>query len=411
MNALALVGQGNKKMKIVIPDKVSKTSAEMFEKAGYSVVQKPGIEIGECSELSRDADAVIVRSYKLHDLEIGTTLKAIGRAGAGVNNIPVDVCSGKGIVVFNTPGANANGVKELTLCGMLLSTRKIVQGINWVESIKDQGSEAPKLIEKNKSRFKGTEIKGKTLGVFGLGSIGILVANDASALGMKVSAYTRTFSDDKKKRLRPEVKHAESLDALLESSDFISINIALNDSTKGIFNSILFAKMKPGVKIMNFARDELVVTKDLFDAIDSGIVGTYVTDFPNGEMLGKEGCICIPHLGASSEEAEENCAVMVTNEIVDYLNNGNILNSVNFPGCSLVRSGKTRITVTAKNKKDTSENLKTALQNTFSNITGTANESRGDISYTIIDSDEEINEDKLEQLRNIKEVINVRLLG
>ena len=398
-------------MKIVIPDKVSKTSAEMFEKAGYSVVQKPGIEIGECSELSRDADAVIVRSYKLHDLEIGATLKAVGRAGAGVNNIPVDVCSDKGIVVFNTPGANANGVKELTLCGMLLSTRKIVQGINWVESIKDQGSEAPKLIEKNKSRFKGTEIKGKTLGVFGLGSIGILVANDASALGMKVSAYTRTFSDDKKKRLRPEVKHAENLDALLESSDFISINIALNDSTKGIFNSTLFAKMKPGVKIMNFARDELVVTKDLFDAIDSGIVDTYVTDFPNGEMLGKEGCICIPHLGASSAEAEENCAVMVTNEIVDYLKNGTILNSVNFPGCSLERTGKNRITITAKNNEDTAKDLQSALQNAIPNISGTANETRGDISYTIIDCDEEVGEDTLKDLRNLNDVINVRSVG
>lgn len=398
-------------MKIVIPDSVSKTADELFSRENFTVVQKPGITIEECSDLGSDADSIIVRSYKLHDLRFGENLKAIGRAGAGVNNIPVDVCTERGIAVFNTPGANANGVKELVFCGMLLSARKIVDGVNWMGSIKDTGSEAPKLIEKNKKRFKGTEIKGKMLGVVGLGAIGMLVANDAAAFGMNVSAYTRNFTEDKLNRLSGSVNKIENFEEVIAISDYLSLHIALTDSTRHMFDSKLFGKMKKGVKIMNFARDELVNTKDLLDAIESGIVDSYVTDFPNSDLINQEGVICIPHLGASTAEAEENCAVMIAEQLIDYLKNGNIKNSVNFPGCSLERSGKNRIIITAKNNEETSKNLESAIKNTIPNISGTVNEFRGDISYTIIDCDEDVSDDNLDNLRTIKDVIKIRLLG
>jgi len=397
-------------MKVTIPDKVSKTAASMFEKAGISVDQKPGIEIDECSDMSKDADAVIVRSYKLHDLEFGDRLRAIGRAGAGVNNIPVEKCTRHGIVVFNTPGANANGVKELIFCGMFLSARKIVDGINWTKTIKDTGSEAPKLIEKNKAQFKGTEIKGKNLGVIGLGAIGMLTANDAAALGMNVSAFTRTFTEEKLQQLSPAVKRVDNFEDLLPGSDYLSLNIAINDETNGFINKDAFAKMKPGVRIMNFARNELVNTDDLLEAIGSGIVDRYVTDFPNAEQISVENIIAIPHLGASTAEAEENCAVMVSNQLIDYLQNGNIKNSVNFPNCSLERGSDNRIAFVTQNDSVSSGDLQSMLERSTLTIRGTVAKSRGDISYTIAEASGTLSDDDLNTFGEHKGVISVRRL-
>jgi len=397
-------------MKIVIPDKVSKTADKLFSRENYLVVQEPGITIEECSDLSSDADSIIVRSYKLHDLRFGENLKAIGRAGAGVNNIPVDICTEKGIAVFNTPGANANGVKELVLCAMLLSSRKIVDGINWTGSIKDSGNEAPKLIEKNKKTFSGTEIKGKMLGVIGLGAIGMLVANDAAALGMNVSAYTRNFTEDKLNRLSGSVNKNENFEDVIASSDYLSLHIAMTDSTRHMFDRKLFGTMKKGVKIMNFARNELVNTKDLLDAIESGIVDSYVTDFPNSDLIDQEGVICIPHLGASTAEAEENCAVMIAEQLIDYLKNGNIKNSVNFPDCSLENKGKYRLTITLNNKLDPQEYYSTAIEKNISEIKGKKITSNKLLSYVVIDSDEEMDNESIGKIMNSDIVIGFRIL-
>ncbi len=395
-------------MKVTIPDTVSKTAASTFENTGFFVTQKPGIEIDECSELSKDADAVVVRSYKLHDLVFGESLKAIGRAGAGVNNIPVDKCTDQGVVVFNTPGANANGVKELIFCGMFLAARKIVSGINWTSTIKDTGSEVPKLIEKNKSLFKGTEIKGKNLGVIGLGAIGMLTANDANALGMNVSAYTRSFSNDKRKNLSPGIKTVETIEELLPDSDFLSINIAVNSQTEGLFNEDMFTKMKPGVKIINFARNELVNTDDLLAAIQSGIVSSYVTDFPSAALIDVENVIAIPHLGASTAEAEENCAVMVSDQIVDYLINGNIVNSVNFPDCSLERSGENRVAVFSNSDGAASGAIKALLNESSVTVNDTVSERPGNIMYMLIDTADSLSEDVMQKLSGLNGIVTVR---
>jgi len=397
-------------MKILIPDKVSKTSAKILKEDGFAVEQNPGISIEECNNKAIDADAIVVRSYKLHELEFNNHIKAIGRAGAGTDNIPLDRCTEKGIVVFNTPGANANAVKELVLCGLLLSSRKIVDGVNWAVCQKDSGSEVPKLVEKNKDQFKGIEIKGKNLGVIGLGAVGMLVANDALSLGMDVIGYDPYISVENAWRLSRDVKNAKDLRTLLADSDYITIHVPLNEKTKGMFNKEMFEKMKKGVKIMNFSRDDIINSKDLIDAINKDIVSSYVTDFPNCDLIGVKNVICVPHLGASTDEAEENCAVMVTRQIIDFLKNGNITNSVNFPNCELERNGNARITIVNKNIPAMIEKVTTILAEANLNIEEMINKSKGNIAYNILDISGVVSEETIKKLEESEGVIRVRKL-
>ncbi len=355
-------------------------------------------------------DAVLVRSQKMHDMEIPASVKAIGRAGAGVNNIPVDQCSEKGIVVFNTPGANANGVKELVLMGLFMSSRKTYRGITWAKGLKGKGAEVSKLVEKGKSNFTGPEIKGKKLGVVGLGAIGVMVANDALALGMEVAGYDPFMSVDSAWGLSRSVKKAISLDNLLAESDYISIHMPLNDETRGKINKEKFSLMKKGVRILNFARGELVNNADLLDAIEQDIVDRYVTDFPTDELLDIDNVIPIPHLGASTPESEENCAVMAVNQIRDYLEHGNIKNSVNFPKCTLPSSGTQRITIANKNVPNMIGQFTQILAEQKINISDFLNKSRGDYAYNIIDIDGTVSDDVIEKLRNVEDVIMVRVI-
>src|SRR5271157_2289557 len=296
-----------------------------------------------------DPDGILVRSKEMKEMSLPSNLKAIARAGAGVNNIPIDKCSEKGIVVFNTPGANANGVKELVILGMLLASRKVTEGISWAKGLVGEGDKVPDLIEKGKSKFGGTEILGKKLGVVGLGAIGTIVANTAEGLGMEVWGYDPYMSIEAAWRLSRNTKRAASMDKLLSECDFISLHAPLNKDTRGSINADEFAVMKKGAVLLNFARRELVNTADLQKAVTDGIVSCYVTDFPDEALIKMDKCIAIPHLGASTEESEENCAIMAAMQLMDFLENGNIKNSVNFPECFLDRSGKQRITISNKN--------------------------------------------------------------
>ena len=397
-------------MKIVIPDKVSKMSAKIFEENGFEVEHRPSIDIGKCNEISKGSEALVVRSYDLHELELSDSLLAIGRSGAGVNNIPVEKCTEKGIVVFNTPGANANAVKELVLCGLFLSSRKIVDGVNWTVCQKEHGEKVSKLVEENKSQFKGSEIKGKKLGVVGLGAVGMLVANDALALGMNVMGYDPFISIDNAWKLSRDVGQAKNLDSLIKNSDYITLHVPLNDKTNRMINNSFFKKMKKGVRIMNFSREEIINTQDLIGALKSGIVGNYVTDFPNCELIGVPNVICIPHLGASTEEAEENCAVMVTEQLVDFLKNGNVVNSVNFPTCKMERNGNTRITVINKNIPGMIEKVTTVIADEKLNIEEMINKSRGEMAYSFFDVSGDVNERIIGKLKDIEGVVRVRKL-
>ena len=355
-------------------------------------------------------DAILVRSTKMHDMEFASNLKAIGRAGAGVNNIPIDTCTEKGIVVFNTPGANANAVKELVIASMLLSSRNLVQGINWGSTLIGEGDAVPKLVEKGKSSFVGPELYGKTLGVIGLGAIGMLVANAAEALGMRVVGFDPYISIDSAWGLSKNVEKAISLDNLLSEADFISLHIPLLDSTKSFINSSKFDIMKDGVRILNFARGGLVNTKDLFAAFESGKVTSFITDFPDEELLKHDKVIGIPHLGASTPESESNCAVMAVDQVRDYMENGNIKNSVNFPNSGMPRNGANRLIIANKNIPKMVGNITSVLADEDINISDMLNKHRGDIAYNIIDIDGEITMDQIQKIRNIEGVIMVRLL-
>lgn len=355
-------------------------------------------------------DAILVRSANMHDMELPSSLLAIARAGAGVNNIPIDKCTEKGIVVFNTPGANANAVKELVLAGLLLSSRRIVESIQWVQSLKGETDIANK-IEKNKSKFAGPELKGKKLGVIGLGAIGVLVANVGQAIGMDVTGYDPFISIQNAWGLSRHVHRATNIDALLAESDYITVHIPLMAETRNIFNKDTFAKMKKGVRLMNFSRGELVNTADLLEAIENGIVSKYVTDFPNEELLGVDNVIPIPHLGASTPESEENCAVMAVEQIRDYIENGNIINSVNYPHCELPRSpGTQRITIAHKNIPNMVGQITSALAARNINISNMINKSKGNYAYTIIDIDSEVCNETLDKFSQIPGVIRVRAI-
>jgi len=357
-----------------------------------------------------DPDGIMVRSKEMKEMTLPPSLKAIARAGAGVNNIPIDKCSEKGIVVFNTPGANANGVKELVILGMLLSSRKVVEGITWAKSLVGEGDKVPDMIEKGKSKFGGTEILGKKLGVVGLGAIGTMVANTAEGLGMEVWGYDPFLSIEAAWRLSRNTKKASSLDKLLSECDFITIHVPQNKDTKGFMNADKFAVMKKGVVILNFARGGLVDTPSLKKAIADGIVACYVTDFPDEEVIKMDNVIGIPHLGASTEESEENCAIMAAMQLMEFLENGNIKNSVNFPECALDRSDKSRITISNKNEPGMIEKITRLLSDNKLNIADMINKSKGSIAYNIIDLEGDISPDLIKKIQSIDGVVAVRVL-
>ena len=355
-----------------------------------------------CADSVENPDAVLVRSAAMQDMEFGDNLLAIARAGAGTNNIPKDKCTEQGIVVFNTPGANANAVKELVLAGLLLSSRKIVEGIEWAKTLKGNGDAVAKMVEKGKSQFVGPEITGKTLGVIGLGAIGILVANAAVALGMNVVGFDPFVSVPNALKLNPHVKLMKSNEEVMTSCDYLTIHVPLTPDTKDMVNAEMIAKMKDGVRILNYSRDGLVNCEAVLEALKSGKVAKYVTDFGNDMILGEENVIVLPHLGASTPESEDNCAVMACNQVKEYLENGNIINSVNYPAISLPRSGDKRICVMHKNVP---ERLHDALAGMT--VVGMLTKSRGDVAYTIIDV---AGDADTEKLAAVEGVVRVRVI-
>ena len=355
-------------------------------------------------------DAVLVRSAAMHELEFDKELKVIARAGAGVNNIPLDRCAEEGIVVFNTPGANANGVKELVIAGMLLASRDIIGGINWVQEHEEDGDVA-KHAEKQKKVFAGCELEGKKLGVIGLGAIGVLVANAAAHLGMDVYGYDPYISVDAAWKLSRNIYHAKTVDELYKECDYITIHVPALESTKGMINKDAISLMKKDVVVLNFARDVLVNEEDMIDALESGKVKRYVTDFPNPLVAGVKGTIVIPHLGASTEESEDNCAKMAVKEVMDFLENGNIRNSVNYPNCDMgYRDGKTRITILHHNVPNMIGQFTTLLAEAGVNISDMTNKSKKEYAYTMIDIEGGLNEEIKEKLGTIKDVLRVRVI-
>ncbi len=369
------------------------------------------LEKYEIASESSNPDGIILRSFKMHDMELPSNLKAIARAGAGVNNIPIKKCSEKGIVVFNTPGANANAVKELVLASLLISSRDIIGGVNWVEKIKDKKDAVPSLVEKEKSKFAGCEIRGKKLGIIGLGAIGAMVANDALALGMEVIGYDPYLSVEAAWKLDSRVQKATGLETLLKEVDYITIHVPLLDSTKGMYNSEKFAMMKDGVKIINLARGELINDDDMLKALENGKVGSYITDFPNEKLLGVKGIIPIPHLGASTIESEENCAIMATQQLKEFLECGNIKNSVNFPNCSMPkRKTQRRLIIANENIPSMISTITTLLAQNKINIDDMLNKSKNEIAYNIIDTDSNISENVLNMIKNTEGVLMARII-
>lgn len=356
-------------------------------------------------------DAIVLRSFNMHDMELPSTLKAVARAGAGVNNIPINLCTEKGVVVFNTPGANANGVKELVIAGMLMASRDITDAVSWAKTLSDRGDEIPALIEKGKNNFAGQEIQGKTLAVVGLGAIGVLVANAAHALGMKVIGYDPYMSVKQALLLSNQVKFVKGIQSLLSQADYITLNIPLTPETKGYINKEKFGMMKPGVRILNFARGGLVDLDALSEAIDGGKVARYVTDFPNEKTLKMKNVISIPHLGASTSESETNCAVMAVNQIKDFLENGNIKNSVNFPEAQMDRNGGVRILIANQNIPNMVSQISSVLASEGLNIDNMLNKKHENIAYNIIDvAQSKIDELVETKLKSINGVFMVRII-
>ena len=357
-----------------------------------------------------EADGILVRSANMHDMPLPANLLAVARAGAGVNNIPLDKCAGKGIVVFNTPGANANGVKEIVIAAMLLASRDIVGGINWVEENKDNPDIA-KAAEKVKKNFAGTEIQDKKLGIIGLGAIGVKVANVAKHMGMEVYGYDPYVSVDAAWNLSRDVKHVINVDEIYENCDVITIHVPLLDSTREMINEDAISKMKDGVILLNFARDLLVDEEAVLAGIEKGRVRKYVSDFPNTTTAGKPGCIVIPHLGASTEESEDNCAVMAVKELKNFLENGNINNSVNYPNCDMgICDQAGRIAIFHLNVANMITKFTALFGDNGINISAMTNKSKGDIAYTMLDVEERPSEEIIDTLRSIPGVIRVRVV-
>ncbi len=379
-------------------NKISSIGTDIFDKSKYAV-----------SEDCANPDAIMVRSAKMHDMTFGDKLLCIARAGAGVNNIPVERCAQEGICVFNTPGANANAVKELAICALLLASRKITEAAAWAASLKGT-EDAPKTVEGGKSKFAGPEIAGKTLGVIGLGAIGGKIANAAEALGMKVIGFDPYLSVGAALQMNPAIKIVSEINEIFKNSDYITIHMPYTPQTKNTIDAEQIAMMKDGVRLINLARGELINSAAVVEAIKAGKVAKYVTDFADDIVLGEEGVIVLPHLGASTPESEDNCAVMAADEIIDYLENGNIKNSVNYPNLSLNAVG-TKICIIHKNVPTTLASITTAVGNEGINIENMANASKGDFAYTMLDVTGEVPASVEGKINAIDGVIRVRVIG
>lgn len=378
-------------------NKISNVGLSKFDKSKY--VYGDDIE---------NPDAIMVRSASMHDMEMPKSLLAIARAGVGTNNIPVADCADKGIVVFNTPGANANAVKELVILGLLLSSRKVTKAIDWCKTIKDEGDNVGKTVEKGKSAFAGPEIKGKTLGVIGLGAIGRLVADAAVDLGMKVVGYDPFLPADA--QLKAGITVNNNLDEIFPVVDYLTVHVPLTDDTKEMINRESIDKMKNTVRIMNFARGALANSDDVIEALEDGRMAAYVTDFPDAKLIGVDGVIAIPHLGASTPESEENCAVMGASELIDYLENGNIKNSVNMPTVAMAKSGSVRVTVIHKNQPNMIAFITDTISKDGVNIASFEDKNRGAIAYSIIDCDTDVSTSVVSDIEKIDGVIKVRVI-
>jgi D-3-phosphoglycerate dehydrogenase len=378
-------------------NKISPFGLELFPRTQYEVA----------SEIP-NPDAILVRSADLHNVEIPDSVLAIARAGAGVNNIPIPQCSNRGIVVFNTPGGNANAVKELTIASLLLASRNIVGGINWASSIMGEADKVPDLVEKEKAKFEGPELKGKTLGVVGLGAIGVMVANDAIEMGMDVIGYDPYISVDAAWHLSSEVVRADTLEGLLGKADYLTLHIPLGENTKGLLNAEKFRFMKKGARIVNLARGGLINEKDIIEALGSDKLSLYVTDFPSAELLACKQTLCIPHLGASPPEAEDNCAIMAVKQLMNFLENGGIHNAVNFPRCRLDQRVSYRLLVSNRNIPNMVGQITTILAAANVNIADLINHHRDDFAYNIIDTEQKIPETALDQLKQVDGIIRVR---
>jgi len=386
--------------KIQTLNKIDTEGLNLFPLSSYEIA----------SELP-NPDAIVLRSFEMHSMELPLSLKAVARAGAGVNNIPIDKCTENGIVVFNTPGANANGVKELVIAGMLLASRDISGGIEWAKTLIGQGDQVPALIEKGKNNFAGQEIQGKTLAVIGLGAIGVLIANAATALGMKVIGYDPYMSVKQALKLSREVIWVEGIQPLFSQADYVTINIPQTAETKGYLNKEKFKMMKPGVRILNFARGGLVNNNDLKDAIAEGKVACYVTDFPDETTLKMEKVISIPHLGASTVESETNCAIMAVNQTKEFLEHGNIINSVNFPDAEMEMHNEARILIANRNVPNMVSQISAVLGAEGLNIDNMLNKKRGEIAYNIIDVDKAVIDESIrEKLLAIDGIFMVRII-
>lgn len=379
-------------------NKISDVGLSKFDKSKYAY-----------SDDIENPDAIMVRSAAMHDMEMPESLLAIARAGAGVNNIPVDKCTEDGIVVFNTPGANANAVKELVICGLLLSSRKITKAIDWCKTIKNDEN-VSKSVEKGKSAFAGPEIKGKTLAVIGLGAIGRLVANAAVDLGMTVVGYDPFLSPEAAESLKKDVTVNNNLDEIFPIADYITVHVPLTPDTKEMIGTANINKMKDTVRILNFARGDLANSADIVNALEEGRMAAYVTDFPSADLIGVDGVIALPHLGASTPESEENCASMGALELIDFLENGNIKNSVNMPFASTPKSGVARITVIHKNQPNMIATITDTISKDGINIANFEDKNRGEIAYSIIDVDSEVSAPAVEDIKNIAGVIRVRVI-
>ena len=384
--------------KIKLMNKIAAVGTDVFDK-----------EVFEVSDAVDSPDAIMVRSANLHDMEFNPELIAISRAGAGVNNIPTDECERRGIVVFNTPGANANGVKELAVAALILASRDVVGGVEWVKSIADDPDIA-KTVESGKSKFAGCEILGKTLGVVGLGAIGGLVANAAKNLGMKVVGCDPYLTVNAAWSLSSAVHHAESYDEIYATADYITLHVPSTPTTKGMINKDTIAKMKDGVRIINLARADLVNSDDIREALESGKVAAYVTDFPTPATVGMKNTVNIPHLGASTMESEDNCAVMAAQELVDFINTGNIKNSVNYPSVSIPHTGAARICLAHLNVANMLAKITGIISGAGINIENLSNGSKGDFAYTIVEIGVAVPEDIIPKLEAIEDMIRVRVI-
>lgn len=377
---------------------ISPTGLARFDGTRYTV-----------SSESSNPSGVLLRSYKLTTDELPSTVVAVARAGAGTNNIPTSELTGKGIVVFNTPGANANAVKELICAGLMMSSRDIFGGLKFVDGLSNQSTaELDPLLESEKKRFAGTEVYGKTLGIVGLGAIGSLVANMALDLGMRVVGYDPAISVEAAWRLSSRVEKMSSLEALLKESDYITLHVPAIDVTKGMINSESMSRMKPGVKLLNFSRKEIVNASDLIAALDIGKIGSYVTDFPTPELIGHPKVLAMPHIGASTGEAEDNCAVMAADQLINFLENGNIKNSVNFPDTSMARGSEFRLTFSNSNVPNVLSTVLTQISATGANVIDLVNQSRNEIAYNIMDIDQPVTDELVDVISNLDGVIRVR---